>query len=74
MTYHPRPDVGMYRPTRLAAVGALLAGVMFYGVVLRFAEGGDPAGPILWVALAVAAVTFYVLRKNLSFEIEQPEE
>jgi len=74
VTYHPRPDVGMYRLTRLAAVGALLAGVVFYGVVLRFAEGGDPTGPILWAALTVAAVTFYVLRRNLSFEIEGQEE
>lgn len=60
----------MYQPTKLAAVGALLAGVVFYGVVLRFAEGGDPTGPILWTALVVAAVTFYVLRRNLAFETE----
>lgn len=60
----------MYDPTRLAAFGALLAGVISYGVVLRFVQGGDPTGPILWFALVVAVATFVVLRRNLAFELE----
>ncbi|PSQ18759.1 hypothetical protein BRD00_04140 [Halobacteriales archaeon QS_8_69_26] len=63
----------MYDPTRIAAFGALLAGVMSYGVVLRFLEG-DPLGPTLWFALVLAVVTFVVLRRNLAFELEEELE